>query len=165
MIKIDEYIGERIKKVRKHVKVTQAAVADHIGVNRSYISKIEKNKSKPSIQFIKSFCNSFGIKEDWLTSGAGGSEIGFKFDGNSELAKELMFEEMDASYKLSREQLLGMLNDCIKELDAVNELFFTIHMSNFIFDRDDIDTKILIKRLGDELTAASEYFETLKFNK
>ncbi len=45
---------ERIRKVRKGLKLTQADVASKIGVSPSYINRIENGKRQPSMRvFVK----------------------------------------------------------------------------------------------------------------
>jgi len=64
-------IGKRLKEIRKLSDLTQLDFSKKIGVNRSHISKIERNLSRPSRQFIKSVCIAFGINEEWLLNGVG----------------------------------------------------------------------------------------------
>ncbi|MBW8603105.1 helix-turn-helix transcriptional regulator [Bacillus velezensis] len=46
-------IGDIIKQIRKEAKLTQKEFSCKLGVSDSYISKVEKNKSYPSLKFLK----------------------------------------------------------------------------------------------------------------
>lgn len=46
-------IGIRIKTLRKSKKMTQAELAEKIGLTNNYVSSIERASSKPSIRVIK----------------------------------------------------------------------------------------------------------------
>lgn len=64
-------IGKQIKQVRDRFKLTQAQLADEIGVKPSYISKLENNKKEPSLLFVKAVCLRFDLTENWLLTGKG----------------------------------------------------------------------------------------------
>lgn len=66
--------GERVNAVRRSKKMTMEQFGDQIGVQKSAISKIEKDKVNLSEQTIKSICREFNVNEDWLRTGAGGPE-------------------------------------------------------------------------------------------
>lgn len=66
--------GERVNAVRRSKKMTMEQFGEQIGVQKSAISKIEKDKVNLSEQAIKSICREFNVNEDWLRTGAGGPE-------------------------------------------------------------------------------------------
>lgn len=66
--------GERVNAVRKAKEMTMEQFGERIGVQKSAISKIEKDKVNLSEQTIKSICREFSVNEDWLRTGAGGSD-------------------------------------------------------------------------------------------
>lgn len=66
--------GERVNAVRRSKKMTMEQFGEQIGVQKSAISKIEKDKVNLSEQTIKSICREFNVNEDWLRTGAGGPE-------------------------------------------------------------------------------------------
>lgn len=66
--------GERVNAVRRNKKMTMEQFGEQIGVQKSAISKIEKDKVNLSEQTIKSICREFNVNEDWLRTGAGGPE-------------------------------------------------------------------------------------------
>lgn len=66
--------GERVNAVRRSKKMTMEQFGEQIGVQKSAISKIEKDKVNLSEQTIKSICREFNVNEDWLRTGTGGPE-------------------------------------------------------------------------------------------
>ena len=66
--------GERVNAVRKATEMTMEQFGERIGVQKSAISKIEKDKVNLSEQTIKSICREFSVNEDWLRTGAGGPD-------------------------------------------------------------------------------------------
>ena len=60
----------RIKELRKkHLKLTQKAFADQLGLSENFVWQIEKGERLPSDRTISDICRIFDIKEDWLRYG------------------------------------------------------------------------------------------------
>ena len=64
-------IGERIKELRKVLRLTQAAFAERIGIRQNSVAVIEIGKNTPSDQTIAFICREFRVNEEWLRTGAG----------------------------------------------------------------------------------------------
>ena len=64
-------LGERIKKVRKELDLTQQKFADRLGVKQNTIALIESGKRNTSDQLLFSVCREFNVSETWLRSGEG----------------------------------------------------------------------------------------------
>lgn len=65
-----------MKQARKSLtsngrRMTQEELAKRLGVSRGPIINIECGRSEPNPIFVKLFCQSFGISEEWLRTGAG----------------------------------------------------------------------------------------------
>ena len=58
---MDREIGDYIRIVRKFRKMTQEQLAKAIGVNRSLISKYEKNMIEPSVKQLKKISETLGV--------------------------------------------------------------------------------------------------------
>lgn len=63
-------LGERIKKLRKALDLTQQEFADRIGMKRNSIAQVEIGRNT-SEQTIFSICREFSVNEDWLRTGTG----------------------------------------------------------------------------------------------
>ncbi|MCI8284272.1 MAG: helix-turn-helix transcriptional regulator [Firmicutes bacterium] len=72
-------VYERIKYLRKfHLKLSQAAFGEKLGVNRDVINNIENNRlARPEqkLSLIKLMCKEFNINEEWLLNGTEPMEI------------------------------------------------------------------------------------------
>lgn len=68
-------IHERIKELRKkHLKMSQTAFGERLGVSRSVINNIELNvlaRPEQKMSLYKLICSEFGINENWLLNGTG----------------------------------------------------------------------------------------------
>ena len=66
-----ETIGERIKRLRGFLGMTQEEFASRIGSARNTIAGYEIGKREPSSQAIALICNVFNVNPSWLKSGSG----------------------------------------------------------------------------------------------
>lgn len=68
-------IYERIKELRKnHLKMSQTAFGERLGVSRSVINNIELNalaRPEQKMSLYKLICSEFNVSEDWLLNGTG----------------------------------------------------------------------------------------------
>lgn len=86
-------LGERIKKVRKELDLTQQAFGKKIGMKQNTIALIEGGRNT-SDQTIFAICREFSVDEHWLRTGEG--EMFVKRSRNDELSAfmtELLSEE------------------------------------------------------------------------
>ena len=63
--------GERIKKVRRSVDLTQQKFGERLGIKPNSVSLIESGDRNPSDQVILAICREFNIREEWLRNGGG----------------------------------------------------------------------------------------------
>jgi transcriptional regulator with XRE-family HTH domain len=57
--------GEKLRLLRKRAGLSQAQVADRLGVNQSHVARIEKGL-KPSVDLILQIADIFGVTTDQL---------------------------------------------------------------------------------------------------
>lgn len=62
---------EQLKKLRKHLDMTQQAFADKIGMKQNTIAQYEMGRTVPSDAIVFSICREFGVNENWLRTGEG----------------------------------------------------------------------------------------------
>ena len=62
---------ERIKILRKTLKLTQQAFAETLGVSRDTIANVEGGRIEIKDIFILSICREFNVNENWLRTGEG----------------------------------------------------------------------------------------------
>ena len=88
-------LNERIKTLRKELKMAQDVFASKIGLSRNFIAQIEIGTKVPSARTISDICREFDVNESWLKDGTG----------------EMFIE------KTKSEQIWEMLSDVTKEDD------------------------------------------------
>ncbi len=59
-------IGERIRNLRKSRNISQQALANHLNINRNYLSRIETNTSEPTASIITSLSKLFNVSPESL---------------------------------------------------------------------------------------------------
>lgn len=64
-------IGNRIKKIRRELDLTQMEFASRIGSTQNTITRYETGSRVPSSSGISLICREFNINENWLRTGEG----------------------------------------------------------------------------------------------
>lgn len=67
-------VYDRVRILRKNLKMSQEAFGKKLGVSRSVINNIESNalaRPENKISLLKLMCKEFNISEDWLINGNG----------------------------------------------------------------------------------------------
>ena len=108
-----QQIGDRIYSLRKDLGLSQGAFGEKIGIKKSSVSSMEKNKSNPSEQTIKSICREFNVNYSWLVTGSG--EVFLKTD-------DALFEALAEEYNLS-EIHMRMVKEILKLDDHDKDVF------------------------------------------
>lgn len=75
---------ERIKQLRKQLKINQSEFGSRIGISRDTIANIEGNRIEIKDIYVLSICKEFNVNEDWLRTGEG--EMFNQSDEDEELA-------------------------------------------------------------------------------
>ena len=91
-------IGDRLKRLRKELDLTQEAFASRIGSVQNTITGYESGRRNPSAPVISLICREFDVNEEWLRNGTG--EM-FAPESNDEL------EALAKKYNLSNAALDG----------------------------------------------------------
>lgn len=101
-------MNNRIKSLRKKLRLTQDEFGKKIGLARNSVANYEIGRRAPTNAIITSICREFGVNEVWLRTGEGG-------DDN-------MFNKLppDDRYSLSLGKLTMVENEFIQ--NAVNYL-------------------------------------------
>ncbi|MHC1723270.1 MAG: helix-turn-helix domain-containing protein [Aminipila sp.] len=64
-------IGERIKELRKELKMNQTEFGERIGLKQTAIGMYENNLRGVADRSILLICKEFGVSENWLRKGEG----------------------------------------------------------------------------------------------
>ena len=73
-------LKNRIKQLRKELKLTQDDFGYRLGITGSAISKLESGASGITEQLIKSICKEFNVDYIWLTTGQNEMFVKQSFD-------------------------------------------------------------------------------------
>ena len=121
-------LGERIKKVRKDLDLTQQAFADRLGMKRNSIAQVEMGRNT-SDQTIISICREFGISETWLRTGEGDMKAPGPEESVNELIQEHGLDNLDRQIILEfiklkpedRESVKRYVRNLAQHLPAVEQ--------------------------------------------
>ena len=64
-------MNERLKEIRKELRLTQKEFAKKLGITDSGISRLEKGQNQLTDQMIRSICREFNVNYSWFVSGTG----------------------------------------------------------------------------------------------
>lgn len=64
-------MSNRIKAIRKALKLSQREFGEKLGVSRDVISNIEYNRVPPKELLLRHICQLYNVNEHWLKTGEG----------------------------------------------------------------------------------------------
>lgn len=99
-------LGERIKKARKALDLTQQKFAEQIGTTQNNIASYEIGRREPSAAAINNICKTFNVNEAWLRTGAG--EMFVQLPKNEALEQQIR-EFLKGGNDSFRERLVSLL--------------------------------------------------------
>lgn len=67
-------MNERLKELRKSLKLSQADFAEKIDTTGNYIYMMESGKSPVNDKVLNRICKEFNVNEEWLRTGKGKME-------------------------------------------------------------------------------------------
>ena len=114
-------MNERLKLLRKTLKLSQDAFAERIGMKGSSISLLESGGRNITEQVIKSICREFNVDYIWLTTGDGEMFVD-NDDDFIERIDRIMVGEDDARKNLFK-ALLEASDEDIAAFQRIIDLF------------------------------------------
>lgn len=88
-------MSERLKILRKELKMNQEEFGRRLGVSNTAISKLEKGERNITEQMVLSICREFRVNYFWLTEGKGDMFVGTPKDIVDEMAEDYNLDELD----------------------------------------------------------------------
>ena len=64
-------MNERIKELRKKLKLKQQEFADALSIKRNTVATYEMGRNEPIDAVIALICKTFNVNEEWVRSGTG----------------------------------------------------------------------------------------------
>lgn len=118
-------MNERIRELRKALGLTLEKFGEHVGVQKSAISKIEKGIANITDQMFKSICREFNVNPDWLRNGQG--EM---FNKSFSLYNEL------SENSSPKERVIGALAVMNNEDAEILWKFIISHFSDYSYGKE-----------------------------
>lgn len=126
-------LGERIKKARRSLDLTQQKFAEQIGTTQNNIASYEIGRREPSAAAINNMCKTFSISEEWLRTGSGEMFVQREPQPLEDLLSQLIrgrditgadriliknFLELPES---SRQEVITFISKCAQELAEADQ--------------------------------------------
>lgn len=121
-------MGERIKELRKALKMTQQEFADRLNVQRGSIASYETGRISPSNAAISLICKELNVSEDWLRNGTGEMFIPMTRDEEIATFVGSIQADVDDTFKKRLVSVLAKLDE--KEWDLLEKIAEDIVNSN-----------------------------------
>lgn len=111
--------GERVKEIRKDLRLTLEQFGERLGVTKVAISNIEKGNRNLTEQMAKSICREFNVNEAWLRTGEGE-----------------MFQEV-----LPDDEVAAAVSEVLEDVDCENAMYTLIKEFLITYQKSDENTK------------------------
>jgi bacteriophage CI repressor helix-turn-helix domain len=122
-------MGERIKELRKALKMTQQEFADRLNVQRGSIASYETGRISPSNAAISLICKELNVSEDWLRNGEGDMFIPITRD--EEIASFIGSVQADVDDTFKKRFISALAKLSTEEWRAIEHL-----MENMVSERE-----------------------------
>lgn len=102
---------DRVRNLRKNLRLSQEQFGEIIGITNTAVSKIENGENNLTDQNIKALCREFNVNENWLRTGTG--EMFVQLARDEEIAAfvgHLLSDEKD-TFKKRLVSVLSKLNE------------------------------------------------------
>lgn len=111
--------GERVKEIRKDLRLTLEQFGERLGVTKVAISNIEKGNRNLTEQMAKSICREFNVNEAWLRTGEGE-----------------MFQDV-----LPDDEVAAAVSEVLEDVDCENAMYTLIKEFLITYQKSDENTK------------------------
>lgn len=88
-------MNQRVKELRKALRLSQSQFGEAVGVSNTAISKIEQHENKLTEQMIKIICSQFKVNQEWLVNGTGEMFREFPTTLLDQLSTEFDLDDME----------------------------------------------------------------------
>ena len=117
-------LNERLKKIRKALKLTQVKFAKEIGLSQTSLGMIEVGERKVQDRHIKTICSLFNVNEEWFRTGNGDMFVKTEDDLFEAFAEKYNLDEGEqalAKYCLSmtHEERQFLIQHILNMADAI----------------------------------------------
>ncbi|MDR1625670.1 MAG: helix-turn-helix domain-containing protein [Spirochaetia bacterium] len=107
-----ETINQRVKRLRKELKLTQSEFSKTIAISSGQLACIETEKRVVNDRTVKLICDSFGVNSVWLKAGEGEK---FNGDKDSRYARLItLYDNLKPEYQ---DYILRSMNYFLRNQD------------------------------------------------
>ena len=99
-------INERIKLLRKTLKLSQTDFGKNLGVSRDVINNIDRSTVEPKPLLLEHICSVYNVNPDWLMHGTG--EMFLERDTEDEIADFLSQLTVDDDESIRKRFILAL---------------------------------------------------------
>lgn len=103
-----EFLGKRIREVRKRLKLTQEKLAERVNISNVYLGEIERGNKMPSIPVFIAIAEALDVSCDYLLRDS--TDTGAVFVNNE------ITEKLNSLSAKQRKAVLEIINAYIKSL-------------------------------------------------
>lgn len=118
-------IGERIKKLRKKLKMNQTEFGERIGLKQTAIGMYENSLRGVADRSIILICKEFNVSEKWLRNGEGDMFVNMSTDEN---IVALTAQLLDNKQSFKKALLITILEMTEEEISTVENVLKTLNM-------------------------------------
>ena len=123
-------MNERIKFIRKSLKLDQTAFGLKINISRSQVSNLESGSRTITDRIIADICREYGVNEEWLRTGKGSMTAPLP-----DVSEELLY--ITQKYNLEEEELKVINAWYLLPSESRNKtLIFINQLADFISKRE-----------------------------
>ena len=97
-----EIIGQRLKRARKNLRMTQAELAEKLNISIAYVSRIERGSSKISLTRLAEFCSILEVSEGEILNGVSNASANYLSDEFNDIFNKCSPKKQQLIYKLSK---------------------------------------------------------------
>ena len=80
-----QYFGVKLKRLRESRNLTQAQLADHLGLVQATVSAYEQSRTYPSVDVLVKICSLFHVSADEMLGLSGGEPLSRFYLSDSQL--------------------------------------------------------------------------------
>lgn len=131
-------IGVRLARIRESLNLSQAELAEQIGISSRSYQNYEQGKREFPTSLVYQLCSSLGVNSHWLLTGRGG-RIYFE---PAKLAKRALEEIIDAAE-------IANLSPALKKIPDVLEIVVEQEISHRGLNSDELTRLIKLASTGE----------------
>ena len=90
-------IGERIKKLRKTLDLTQQKFGEKLGIKGNTVAQYELGRNEPIDAVLSLICREFNVNDEWLRTGSGEMFNPVTTDALDQLAQKYQLSNTDCA--------------------------------------------------------------------